>query len=61
MSEDLTNETFVRALRAISGFRWRVRDLGDDVGAWLVTIARNLLADHIKAGLTRLEHPTDDP
>jgi len=56
LAEDLTSETFFRALRSMSGFKWQ----GRDFGAWLVTIARNLVADHYKAGRTRLEMATDD-
>lgn len=56
LAEDLTSETFFRALRSMSGFKWQ----GRDFGAWLVTIARNLVADHFKAGRTRLETATDD-
>ena len=56
LAEDLTSETFLRALRNMAGFRWQ----GKDFGAWLMTIARNLCTDHFKAGRTRLEHPTDD-
>jgi RNA polymerase sigma-70 factor, ECF subfamily len=56
LAEDLTSETFLRALRNISTFRWQGRDLG----AWLMTIARNLTTDHYKAGRTRLEMTTED-
>ncbi len=56
VAEDLTSETFFRALRAMSSFRWQ----GRDFGAWLMTIARNLTTDHFKAGRTRLETTTDD-
>ncbi len=56
LAEDLTSETFFRALRAMAGFRWQ----GKDFGAWLMTIARNLAADHFKAGNTRLELTTED-
>ena len=56
LAEDLTSETFLRALRNMSGFRWQ----GKDFGAWLMTIARNLATDHFKAGRTRLEHSTED-
>jgi RNA polymerase sigma-70 factor (ECF subfamily) len=56
LAEDLTSETFLRALRNMSGFRWQ----GKDFGAWLMTIARNLCTDHFKAGRTRLEQTTDD-
>ena len=56
LAEDLTSETFLRALRRISSFTWQ----GRDFGAWLVTIARNLIADHFKSGRYRLEVTTDD-
>lgn len=54
LAEDLTSETFLRALRSLSSFRWR----GRDFGAWLVTIARNLITDHFKSGRFRLEVTT---
>lgn len=56
LAEDLTSETFFRALRSMNNFRWQ----GRDFGAWLMTIARNLTTDHFKAGRTRLERSTDD-
>jgi RNA polymerase sigma-70 factor (ECF subfamily) len=56
LAEDLTSETFFRALRSMSSFRWQ----GKDFGAWLMTIARNLTTDHFKAGRTRLEQTTED-
>lgn len=56
LAEDLTSETFFRALRSMSNFRWQ----GKDFGAWLMTIARNLATDHFKAGRTRLEMATED-
>jgi RNA polymerase sigma-70 factor (ECF subfamily) len=56
LAEDLTGETFFRALRSMSTFRWQ----GKDFGAWLMTIARNLTTDHFKAGRTRLETTTED-
>jgi RNA polymerase sigma-70 factor (ECF subfamily) len=56
LAEDLTAETFLRALKRISSFTWQGRDLG----AWLVTIARNLVADHFKSGRYRLEVSTGD-
>ncbi len=55
-AEDLLSETFFRALRSMSSFQWQ----GKDFGAWLMTIARNLVVDHYKAGRTRLEMTTDD-
>jgi RNA polymerase sigma-70 factor (ECF subfamily) len=56
LAEDLTSETFFRALRSMSSFKWQ----GKDFGAWLMTIARTLTADHYKAGRTRLEYATED-
>jgi len=55
-AEDVTSETFVRALRRIDSLSYQ----GRDVGAWLVTIARNLLLDHVKSSRYRLEVPTAD-
>jgi RNA polymerase sigma-70 factor (ECF subfamily) len=51
LAEDLTSETFLRALRRMSLFTWQ----GKDFGAWLVTIARNLVLDHFKSSRHRLE------
>ena len=56
LAEDLTADTFFRALRSMNNFRWQ----GKDFGAWLMTIARNLATDHFKAGRTRLEMTTED-
>lgn len=56
LAEDLTSETFLRALRALASFKWQ----GRDFGAWLVTIARNLVADHYKSGRFRLEVATGE-
>ncbi|MGB9378249.1 MAG: sigma-70 family RNA polymerase sigma factor [Mycobacteriales bacterium] len=55
-AEDLTSETFVRALRRITSVSWQ----GRDFGAWLITIARNLIADHYKSARYRLEISTAD-
>jgi RNA polymerase sigma-70 factor (ECF subfamily) len=54
LAEDLVSETFLRALRHIGSFRWQ----GSDFGAWLTTIARNLITDHYKSSRYRLEVPT---
>ncbi|GAA0667535.1 hypothetical protein GCM10010193_18990 [Kitasatospora atroaurantiaca] len=51
LAEDLAQDTFLRAMNCIGGFRWT----GKDIGAWLLTIARNLLFDHNKRRSTRLE------
>jgi RNA polymerase sigma-70 factor (ECF subfamily) len=56
LAEDLTSETFVRALRRIDSFHWQ----GKDIGAWFVTIARNLVTDHFKSSRFKLEVSTGD-
>src|SRR5690349_22881746 len=56
LAEDLTSETFLRALRRIADFTWQ----GRDFGAWLVTIARNLVTDHFKSSRFRLEVTTGE-
>ena len=55
-AEDVTSETFVRALRRIDSLSFQ----GRDVGAWLVTIARNIIYDHVKSSRYRLEVATAD-
>jgi len=56
LAEDITSDTFLRAFKRIGSFAWQGRDLG----AWLVTIARNLVADHFKSGRYRLEVTVGD-
>lgn len=56
LTEDLVSETFLRALRRIASFSWQ----GRDFAAWLITIARNLIADHYKSSRYRLEVSTAD-
>lgn len=56
LAEDLTSETFLRALRRIDSFTWQ----GKDIGAWFVTIARNLVTDHVKSSRFKLEVTTAD-
>ena len=51
LAEDLTQETFVRAYRRLSSVSYQ----GRDIGAWFVTIARNLVLDHVKSSRYRLE------
>jgi RNA polymerase sigma-70 factor (ECF subfamily) len=57
LAEDVTSETFLRALRRIGTVSYR----GRDVGAWFVTIARNLVLDHVKSGRNRYEVVSGDP
>jgi RNA polymerase sigma-70 factor (ECF subfamily) len=56
LAEDITQETFVRALRRISSVSYQ----GRDIGAWFVTIARNLIFDHVKSSRYRLEQTTNE-
>ncbi|MGW4808761.1 RNA polymerase sigma factor [Kitasatospora sp. NPDC004272] len=51
LAEDLAQDTFVRAMAGIRGFHWT----GTDLGAWMFTIARNVLLDHEKRRSTRRE------
>lgn len=54
-AEDLTSETFVRALGSLSSYRYT----GRDVSAWLITIARNLASDALTSARHRRELLTD--
>lgn len=56
LAEDVTSETFLRALRRIASVSYQ----GRDVGAWFVTIARNIVLDHVKSSRFRLEIVTDE-
>ncbi|MFN2518080.1 MAG: sigma-70 family RNA polymerase sigma factor [Jatrophihabitantaceae bacterium] len=56
MAEDFTSETFLRALRRISTITYQ----GRDIGAWFITIARNIVLDHLKSARHRLEITTAD-
>jgi RNA polymerase sigma-70 factor (ECF subfamily) len=56
LAEDFTSETFLRALRRISTISYQ----GRDIGAWFVTIARNIVLDHMKSARHRLEVTTAD-
>ncbi|GAA0927491.1 RNA polymerase sigma factor [Nonomuraea longicatena] len=53
LAEDLAQDTFVRATRALLGWR------GENPAAWLLTIARNVFIDHVRR--TRTEAPLPDP
>ena len=56
LAEDFTSETFLRALRRIGSISYQ----GRDIGAWFVTIARNIVLDHMKSARHRLEVTTAD-
>jgi RNA polymerase sigma-70 factor (ECF subfamily) len=56
LAEDFTSETFLRALRRISTISYQ----GRDIGAWFMTIARNIVFDHTKSARFRLELTTGE-
>jgi RNA polymerase sigma-70 factor, ECF subfamily len=56
LAEDITSETFLRALRRLDSFSWQ----GRDIAAWFITIARNLITDNAKSARFRMEVSTAD-
>jgi RNA polymerase sigma factor (sigma-70 family) len=52
LAEDLMQDTFVKATRALNGYR------GGSPRSWLFAIARTTFLDHVRA---RREYPTDQP
>jgi RNA polymerase sigma-70 factor, ECF subfamily len=54
LAQDLTSETFARALRRIDSVSYQ----GRDAGAWFTTIARNLVLDHVKSHRYQREQTT---
>lgn len=56
LANDITSETFLRALRRIGSVSYQ----GRDIGAWFVTIARNIVLDHVKSSRYKLELVTDE-
>lgn len=55
-AEDMTSETFLRAWRRIGSYTFQ----GLDLGAWLLTIAKNIVIDHYRSAAQRLTVLTDD-
>lgn len=51
IAEDIAQDVWVRVLKRIGS----VHDQGSDLGAWLITISRNAIADYFKSGRYRLE------
>ncbi|MDA0631838.1 sigma-70 family RNA polymerase sigma factor [Nonomuraea sp. MCN248] len=51
LAEDLAQETFIKATRALLGWR------GQNAAAWLLTIARNTLVDHLRRNRRELALP----
>lgn len=56
LAEDLTQDTFARAMSSLG----RYRETGRPFGAWLMTIASNLLTDYWRSGWHRRHHLWDD-
>jgi RNA polymerase sigma-70 factor, ECF subfamily len=56
VAEDLVGDVFLRAYRRLSTFEWQ----GVDLGAWIMTIARNRVHDHFKSARFRLERTTEE-
>ncbi|MFD9940161.1 RNA polymerase sigma factor [Nonomuraea sp. NPDC059023] len=54
LAEDLAQETFVKATRAMLGWR------GENPAAWLLVIARNVLLDHVRRRRVELALPDPD-
>lgn len=54
-AEDLTSDVFLRAFRRLDSFQWQ----GVDLGAWIMTIARNRVHDHFKSARFRMERASD--
>lgn len=51
VAEDLAAEVWLRAYRRIDTFEWQ----GTDIGAWLLAISRNIVADHFRSSKYRKE------
>jgi RNA polymerase sigma-70 factor (ECF subfamily) len=56
LTDDLTSETFARALHRIDA----VNNQGRDVGGWLKTIARNMTVDHFRSSRYQREQTTSE-
>jgi RNA polymerase sigma-70 factor (ECF subfamily) len=53
LAEDLTSDTFVRAMRKLGSVTYR----GTPFRAWLLTIARNVVIDEVKSARRRIDVP----
>lgn len=45
MAEDLATDVFVRLIKKVDTFEWR----GQQISAWLLVVARNMIADRYKS------------
>jgi RNA polymerase sigma-70 factor (ECF subfamily) len=56
LAEDLTSETFIRVFRRIGSVKFQ----GREIQAWIITIARNLMLDHVRSAHSRYEQVKGD-
>lgn len=56
LSEDLTSDTFIRAIESFPKFRYD----GKPFGAWLFRIAHNLLIDHVRKNKKSINKPLEE-
>ncbi len=56
LAEDMTSQTFEKALNGIDSFRWQ----GVPFSAWLFTIARNTFYDYLRSSKRKKEIKLDD-
>src|SRR5688500_7836097 len=57
LAEDLAQDSYVRAMRAIGT---RFKGGSSDFVSWVMRIARNRFLDHVKSGRVRWEVAVDD-
>lgn len=55
-AEDITQQVFLNAIKAISSFKWR----GIPVSAWLFRIAHNQVVDYLRRKSKRATAPLDE-
>jgi len=55
-AEDITQQVFLNAIKAISSFRWR----GIPFSAWLFRIAHNQVVDYLRRKAKRATAPLDE-
>ena len=55
-AEDITQQVFLNAIKAISSFRWR----GIPFSAWLFRIAHNQVVDYLRRKTKRATAPLDE-
>lgn len=56
LAQDITQDVFVRCMRALGNITYQ----GRDIRSYLYTIARNMVTDYFKSGRYRFEFAVDD-